>query len=110
MTNNIEDVRNALARTIANRDVPDELVNTVAKQLADVKHKIRRIDICEIGFCCDFFIDSNRLAEVIPDLINVDFAQIRELKIFPYGIFDPDFFHLQVTQQLDALPPNLLND
>ena len=72
MANAVNDVRTALARTVAQRDVPDDVLDAVAERIATAKHPIRGIDMCERGICLDFIVESNTWKQTLPDLVEID--------------------------------------
>jgi hypothetical protein len=104
MSNDLMHVRSALARAVAEYRVADDIIDTMAKQLAATKHQIRSIDVCMYGICLDYFIDGEDWWRTIPELIEVEEAQMRGIEVFPWGIPFPDIFRVRVTQSLDAMP------
>jgi hypothetical protein len=102
--NDVNHVRAALARSIAERKVPDEVIDVVAKQLATAKHQIRGIDICMYGICLDYFIDGGEWWQRLPELVEVEGGRLKGIEIFPWGIPVPDILHVRVTQIMDMLP------
>ena len=98
-----KEIRVALARAIASRQVPDKAINAVAQRLAATKLPIRRIDICTYGICIDYFFTDDRWAKVLPELVRANGADIRQITVFPWGIPFPDIFRVRVEQQFEEL-------
>ena len=103
MSNNVDEVRAALARAVATRKVPDEMIDRAAKQLASVKQQIRGIDVCTHGICIDYIIDQKEWWRVVPEVSILDAARLRGIEIFPYGIPFPDLVHVRVQQSFEGL-------
>jgi hypothetical protein len=103
MGNDVKQVRTALARAVASRQVPDHVIDTAARQLAGLPEQIRGIDVCTVGICLDFVLDGDDWARRLPDLVRVEGGQIRGIEVFPWGIINPDIVHVRVTQKLEAL-------
>lgn len=104
MANDINAVRTALARCVAEHKIADDVIDTAAKQLATAKHPIRGIDICMYGICLDYFIDGEDWWHILPELVQIDGGQLKGIEIFPWGIPVPDIFRVRVTQNLDVIP------
>lgn len=104
MTNDVSQVRTALARAVANRKIADDVIDVAAKQIATAKHQIRGIDVCMYGICIDYFIDGRDWWQTLPELVQVEGGRLKGIEIFPWGIINPDLLHVRVTQQLDAMP------
>jgi hypothetical protein len=104
MANEINDVRMALARAVADHKISDDVIDDVAKRIATAKHPIRGIDVCERGICIDYFIDNNDWQQKIPSLVELEGGRLRGIEIFPWGIINPDLLQIRVTQEFDAMP------
>ncbi len=98
-------MRLALARAVASRKVPNQVVAKVAKRLSASKLDIRGIDICVYGICLDYIIDRKDWWEVMPDIMTVPGTRIRDIHVFPWGIPVPDIFHVQVEHEIEELAP-----
>lgn len=98
-----KEIRIALARAIASRQVPDKAINAIAKRLAATKLPIRRIDLCPYGICIDYFFNDDRWVNVLRDIVKVNGADIRQITVFPWGIPTPDIFRVRVEQQIEEL-------
>lgn len=96
-------IRKALALAVARRDVPDELVDSIADRLAkgSAAEGIRRLDVCTYGICVDYFVGPDRWRDVLNELINE--RTIRRIETFPWGIIDPDLIQIRVEHQVDEL-------
>lgn len=98
-----EDVRLALARAVATRKVPNEVIATVAKRLSESKFSIRGIDVCAYGICLDYFFDRDEWWQVLPDIMKLEGARVHTITVFPWGIPWPDIFRVRVEQEFDEL-------
>jgi hypothetical protein len=104
MPNDVKEVRTALARAIAQRKVPADIVEEVASQLATIKQPIRGIDVCERGICIDFLIEGKNWRRTLSDIVEVEGGRLRGIEIFPWGIINPDILHIRVMQEFDQMP------
>ena len=102
MANDPKSVRLALARCVAKHDVSDDAVDHAAKLIATARHQIRGIGVCELGICIDYITDK-KIWEVLPELAVLEGARLRNIEVFPWGIIDPDLFHVRVTQEIEGL-------
>lgn len=101
--NEQSDLRMALARAVASRNVPDEAIASVAKKLAASKYKIRAIDHCIYGICIDYFFDTDQWYRALPELARGRDARIRGIEVFPWGIPWPDIYRVRVQEEFDEL-------
>lgn len=104
MANEFSDVRAALTRAVAERKIPDDVIDLAAKQIATAKHPIRGLDICAYGICIDYFLDGSDWWRTLPELVQIDGGYLRGIEVFPWGIPFPDIFRVRVTQSLDVMP------
>ena len=104
MPNNPKDINVALARAIASRDLPSENVAKASEKLAELP-EIRRIDICKYGTCVDFWFNNDEFRERFNDLVNYDHGQLGEIRVFKYGIINPEIFHVQAEFDLEEIAP-----
>ena len=103
MSNDKSKVAIALAKAVASRNIPDKTIEDVAQQLSSIEHEIKGIDICKYGICVDFWTNQPiNGTDITTPLIN---ANLGELKIFEYGIINPDLFHTKADIQIDQLSP-----
>jgi hypothetical protein len=96
-----EEIRVALARAVATRQVPDQAIASVAKRLAAAKLSVRGIDICAYGICIDYFFTDDRWTRVLPDLIKAKGTRVHNITVFPWGIPVPDLYRVRVEQEFD---------
>jgi hypothetical protein len=104
MSNNANDIRTALARAVAQRQVPDDTIDKMASQIAGARFPIRKIDICTMGICIDYFLEGDQWWTKLPELINIEGGELQGIEIFPYGIPFPDLHHVRVIQRFGAVP------
>ncbi len=97
-------LRLELAKAVAGREFPDDIVASVAKQLvyAHEKWPIHRIDVCVYGICIDRFVPVERYREVLDGLLGDDLP-IRKVELFPWGIIDWDVVQIRVEQKIPEL-------
>ncbi len=98
------DVYQALARAVAEKKIPDDVVQKIAGQIAGVEHPIRRIDVCAYGICIDYFVTVDELWKVLPNLITIPDARLHGIEIFPWGIINPDLFQVHVEHEFAGMP------
>jgi len=100
----VDELRLAAARTIAAHEVPDEVLERVGQQLAELPTAdlIRRIDVCTHGICVDYFTDPGDWREVLLKIIDGP-TRIRRLDWFPWGIIRDDLIQMRVEYQFDEL-------
>ncbi|CAN5892199.1 hypothetical protein BH20ACT7_BH20ACT7_05780 [soil metagenome] len=97
-------LRLELAKAVAGREFPDDVVASVTKQLvfAHEKWPIHRIDVCVYGICIDRFVPVDRYREVLEVLLTDDLP-IRKVELFPWGIIDWDIVQIRVEQKIPEL-------
>lgn len=103
MANDPKKIGVALARALASRKVSTTAIGKAADTLAKVSPEIRRLDICAFGFCGDWWFTPDELQRNMQDLIMIEGAELGEIRLFKYGIFDPDLFHVQADLHIDGL-------
>ena len=96
-------IRKALALAVARRDVPDDLVDSIAERLAggSAADAIRRLDVCAYGICIDYFVGPDRWRDLLNEALNQ--RTIRRIEMFPWGILDPDLFQIKVEHEVEGL-------
>ena len=100
--NDPKQIRAALARAGVRCRVPDDDIDKVARQISATELPIRGIDICAFGICFDYVID-HKVWDFLPKLAELRPARLRDLKIFPWGILDPDLFHVRTSHEFEEL-------
>jgi hypothetical protein len=97
-------LRMELAKAVAGREIPDDVVASVTKQLIDVNRQwpIHRIDVCVYGICIDRFVPVDKYREVLDLVLNSDLP-FRKVELFPWGIIDWDVVQIRVEQQIPEL-------
>ena len=98
-----DDIRLALARAVATRQVPKAALSAVAKQLAATKLPLRDIDICTHGICLEYLFDDERWSQAIKEIVTVKGAGIHAVTVFPWGIPFPDVYRVRVELAFDQL-------
>lgn len=98
-------VRTTLARAIATRDLPDDIVKSVAERLVDlsVDSPIRRFDVCSHGICVDYLVEIDRWKDILLQI--ADKGRFHEIKLFPWGILQDDLMQIQVEHEVPELAP-----
>ena len=99
--NDVSDLRLALARAVAARQVPDDAILAVAKNLAAGKNKIRGIDVCVYGICIDYFFEGDQWIRALPELVRGKDARLHSIEVFPWGIPWPDLYRIRVQAEFD---------
>jgi hypothetical protein len=97
-------LRTQLANRVAIKEIPDDVIRSVAAQLdrIDERSRIRWLDVCAYGICIDHFFDPAEFPEVIKGVFQLDHP-VRTITGFPWGIIDPDLIQLTVEHQFDEL-------
>lgn len=97
-------LRMELARAVAGREIPDDVVASVSKQLVEANGRwpIHRIDICVYGICIDRFVPVDRYRDVLDVVLNSDLP-FRKVELFPWGIIDWDVVQIRVEQEVPEL-------
>lgn len=99
-----EEVRMAVSQSIANRGVPDELVDKMSGWIVESELPVRDIDVCTHGICFDYFFDPGEWIERMPHVVRADLGRLRNVEVIPHGIPWPDLFQVRVTRQLEGMP------
>ena len=93
-----KDVQKALAKRLAHRELRDDLIASIAKQIVRDGLKIGGVDFCPYGICIDYFTDR----PVILDKV-IAGGKFRAVKLFPYGILVDDLWRVQVEMHIPEL-------
>ncbi len=105
MKNQSKDISVALARAVASRKVPAEIVSKISAKLSESTVPIRGIDICAYGICIDYIVDRRDWWDVIPSITTLTGSRMRSLRLFPWGIPVDDIFHIRVEHEFEELAP-----
>jgi hypothetical protein len=99
-------LRMELARAVADREIPDDVIGSVSKQLVELHGRwpIQRLDICVYGICIDRLVPIDSYREVLGQVLDAK-VPIRRLELFPWGIIDWDFMQIRVEHQIEELSP-----
>lgn len=105
----IDQLRLAAARGVAAREVPDDLLQKVGRQLAELPTAdlIRGLDVCTHGICIDYFIEPSDWRETFLRLTDGP-IRIRRIDWFPWGIIRDDLIQMRVEYQFDELAIDVL--
>lgn len=96
-------VAQVLARAVGSRKVSNDAIQKIAKQLASNEQLIRRLDVCAVGICIDYFIHADDLWKTLPGIVGNSGGRIVGIEIFPWGIINPDLFHVHVEHAFDEI-------
>lgn len=97
------DLHATLTQAVAQRRLPDDLVQQLAQRFTEFRTPIKGINICERGICIDFVVDRKDWPQSLTDIIHVLGPDLRGVDVFPWGIPFPDVLHVRVAQDI-ALP------
>jgi len=100
----VDQLRLAAARAVAAHEVPDDILEDVGRQLAQLPtvDLIRGIDVCTHGICIDYFVDPGDWREIFLRIIDGP-IRIRHIDWFPWGIIRDDLIQMRVEYQFDRL-------
>lgn len=101
--NNERSIQKALVRAVGSRNVSDDAVLSLAKDISSIRQKIRGINVCERGICIDYFIDANDWWSTLPELVTVGDGRVRRIEIFPWGIIEPDLFQVRIEHDFGMM-------
>lgn len=87
-----------LATRLANFKLKDDVIKRLADGVIVEGLDIKRFDVCAYGICIDYF--TPRMPKLDGLLGKKDLAH---LEVFPYGILNPDYFHVRVGYKVDEL-------
>jgi hypothetical protein len=93
-----KDLSQRLAKRLANFKLKDDVINKLAGGVVVDGLEIKRLDVCAYGICVDYF--TNKVPRLESILSKRDIAR---LEVFPYGIINPDSFHVRVGYAVDEL-------
>lgn len=96
------EVRMAIGRAVAGRQLPDASITALAKKLTSTKFPIRSIDVCTHGICIDYVFHDDRWAQAIKEIVAMKGVGIHSITVFPWGIPVPDIFRVRVEHLVDG--------
>jgi hypothetical protein len=88
----------ALASRLAARDIPDDVLKSLADRLTIDDLTVGGIDFCPYGICIDYF--SEKPVEVATF---APLGKYRELRLFPWGILDDELWRVRLEVQVPEL-------
>ncbi len=91
-------VHMALADRLASRDIPDDVLKVISDRLTIEDMTIGGVDFCPYGICIDYFSEKPLVLEAFKGL-----GRYRELRLFPWGIIDPEIWRARVEVQVPEL-------
>lgn len=86
-----------LSTRLANFKLKDDVVKRLAGGVLVDGLEIKRFDVCSYGICIDYFGKAPKLDGILGK------KDIAHLEVFPYGILNPDYFHVRVGYRVDEL-------
>lgn len=102
MANDAKSINVALARAVATRDLSSDSIAKASAKLAELP-AIRRIDICKYGTCVDFWFNHDEFRERFNELMHYEKGELGEVRVFKYGITNPEIFHVQAEFDLPEI-------
>jgi hypothetical protein len=88
----------SLSKRLANYKISDDIIAKLADRVTIEGLEIRKFNPCIYGICIDYFTD--KLPRTDSFFTRTD---ISRFEVFPYGIIDWDYFHVQVAYHIDEL-------
>lgn len=86
-----------LSARLANFRVKDDVIKKLAGGVLVDGLEIKRFDVCAYGICVDYFGKVPKLDGILAK------KDIAHVEVFPYGILNPDYFHVRVGYRVDEL-------
>lgn len=97
------DLYTTLTQAVAQRHLPDDLIQELAQRFTEFRTPIKGINVCERGICIDFVVDRTEWPQSMEDIVRVLGPDLRGVDVFPWGIPAPDLLHIRAVQGV-ALP------
>lgn len=91
---NKKQVAGSLAKYLAGHNFKAGALDKLAQGVVDSKMEPLGVDVCTHGICLDYVIDRKNLGDLIDTLKDRD--GIAGIKVFPWGIVNPDRFRVTV--------------
>ena len=93
-----KDLQARLSKRLANFKVKDAAIKEIAARVMVDGLTITRFDVCIYGICIDYYTTKPpRLDRFF------DRAGPSRWQVFPYGIIDPDYWHVKAEFNVDEL-------
>ena len=93
-----KDLQARLSKRLANFKVKDAAIKEIAARVMVDGLTITRFDVCIYGICIDYYTTKP------PKLDRFfDRAGPSRWEVFPYGIIDPDYWHVKADFNVDEL-------
>jgi len=92
------DLSQRLSTRLASFNLKDDAIKKLAGGVIIDGLEMKRFDVCAYGICVDYFAHKPPRLEGI-----LSKGEIAHLEVFPYGIINPDYFHVRVGYRVDAL-------
>ena len=87
-----------LSKRLASFKLKDDVISKLAGGVIVEGLDLRKLDICAYGLCGDYF--TTRVPRLEGLLTKPNIARV---EVFPYGITNPDYFHVRVGFNVDEL-------
>lgn len=81
-----------LAKQLADLNLTDKEINAIADRVLVKGMDLGRLGPCPVGICGDFFTPKAPKTEFL-----VKLPGIVKWEVFPYGIINPDRFHVRIA-------------
>ncbi len=93
-----KDLHARMSKRLANYKVKDATIREIAARVMVDGLTITRFDVCIYGICIDYYTTKP------PKLDRFfDRAGPSRWEVFPYGIIDPDYWHVKADFDVDEL-------
>lgn len=93
-----KDLSERLSKRLANFKLSNDVISKLAERVTIDGLSIGRFNPCIYGICIDYFTNK------VPSLDGIlGRGGISMVEVFPYGIINPDRFHLRVGFNVDEL-------
>ncbi|QGM98539.1 hypothetical protein [Methylocystis parvus] len=91
-------IKAGLAARLASFNVSDARIAELSKAVQKDGLSIKNFDVCSHGICVDYFTtDIDSVAKLVKE------GKFKGIEIFPWGIVNPDLFHVKVGLDVPEL-------
>ncbi len=92
------DLHARLSKRLANYKIKDTTIKEIAARVMVDGMTITRFDVCIYGICIDYYATK-------PPRLDGFFEKAgpSRWEVFPYGIIDPDYWHVRADFNVDEL-------